>query len=335
VNPVLAEVWRGNLAESLHHGAAAVVDAAGRIVASWGDVEERPIFGRSAIKPLQALPLIETGAAERYGVDDRELALACASHHGEPVHVDAVGKWLDRIGLGESDLECGSHLPYSTTATHALIRAGRKPSTLHNNCSGKHTGFLATARHLGEPTRGYIGADHPVQRRVVRTLEEMTGLDLSRAPCGIDGCGIPVIGMPLAATARAMARLADPKGLSAERGAAGRRLVDAMAAEPVLVDGSEGSTAAIMRAAGERVRLKPGAEGVLCAVLPTLGYGVAIKIDDGSSRARDVVLGAILDRFGVLSDAQRTALDRYFRPVIYNVAQREVGSIRPAAELRQ
>lgn len=333
MNPVLAEVWRGNLAESLHHGCAAVVDAAGRIVASWGDVEARPVFGRSAIKPLQALPLVETGAAERYRLDDRELALACASHHGEPVHVEAVGQWLDRIGLGESDLECGRHLPYSETAAHALIRAGREPCALHNNCSGKHAGFLATARHLGEPTRGYIGADHPVQRRIARTLEEMTGLDLSRAPRGIDGCGIPVIGMPLAATARAMARLVDPKGVPAGRSVAGRQLVDAMAAEPVMVDGSDGSTAAIMRTAGDRVRLKPGAEGVLCAVLPTLGYGVAIKIDDGSARARDVVLGAILERFGVLSDAQRTALDRYFRPVIRNVAGREVGSILPATGL--
>jgi L-asparaginase II len=333
-DPVLVEVTRGDMVESVHRGAVAIVDAQGGVVARIGDID-RPVFARSAIKPLQALPLVESGAADRYRLADEELALACASHRGEPAHTERVAAWLGRIGLAPGDLECGAHPPYNPETAEALVCAGEKPTALHNNCSGKHSGFLSTARHLGEPTRGYIGAEHPVQRRIARTLEEMTGLDLSRAPRGIDGCGIPVVGFPLAAMARAMARLVDPKGLPAGRGAAGRRLVDAMAAEPVMVDGSDGSTAAIMRAAGDQVRLKPGAEGVLCAVLPTLGYGVAIKIDDGSARARDVVLGAILDRFGVLSDAQRTALDPYFRPVIRNVAEREVGSIRPAAALLQ
>src|SRR5262249_45349998 len=149
-----------------------------------------------AIKPIQALPLIETGAADRYGLGPPEIALACASHNGEPRHVALVTAWLKRIGLGVTDLECGTHLPYHEEPAQAMSRAGREPTAAENNCSGKHSGFLTTARHLGEPTRGYIGGGHPVQQRVLRALEEMTGLDLTQAPRGIDGCGIPVIGVP-------------------------------------------------------------------------------------------------------------------------------------------
>ncbi|HLJ19996.1 MAG TPA: asparaginase, partial [Stellaceae bacterium] len=236
-NPVLVETTRGEMVESRHTGAAAVVDAAGRIVRSWGDIDA-PVFARSAIKPLQALPLVETGAAERFGLGPVELALACASHRGEPIHVETVKRWLARADLGPQDLECGAHAPGNAAAAEALIRAGEAPSAVHNNCSGKHSGFLTTARHRGEPTRGYIGPDHPVQVRVRAVLEEMSGLDLSRAPRGTDGCGIPVIGISLRGMARAMARLADPKGLPAERAAASTRILDAMAAAPLMVSGT-------------------------------------------------------------------------------------------------
>lgn len=331
-DPVLVEAWRGALVESRHRGAAVVVDAQGRVVAAWGDIE-RSVYGRSAIKPLQALPLVESGAADRYGLGERALALACASHHGEPMHVAAVAAWLDRLGLGPADLECGAHLPADMAAAHALIRAGEQPSPLHNNCSGKHAGFLTTARHYGEPTRGYIGPDHPVQRRVLRALEGMTGLELSRAPRGVDGCGIPVIGIPLRALAQAWARLADIKGLPAERAAAARRLLDAMAAEPLMVDGTGGFTAMVMAAAGHAVRLKPGAEGMFCAALPMHGLGVALKIADGAGRASEVAMGAILAGLGVFDEAQRARLAARLRPVIRNVAGRVVGELRPASLL--
>jgi L-asparaginase II len=332
VPPVLVEATRGAAVESRYRGSAAVVDAAGKVVMAWGDIE-RPVYPRSALKPLQALPLVESGAAEHYRLGDRELALACASHHGEPVHVDAVAAWLRRVGLGPGDLECGAHPPTDPGAARNLLRAGDAPSPLHNNCSGKHAGFLTTARHLGEPTRGYIAPDHPVQRRLRAVVEAMTGLDLARAPCGIDGCGIPVIGLPLAALARAMARMVDPQGVSPERAAAAARLLDAMAAAPLMVSGSTGFATAVMTAAGAAVRLKPGAEGVYCAALPRHGLGLALKIEDGAGRASEVAVGALLDRLGTFDEGQRRSLAAWLRPVIRNVAERAVGELRPAPAL--
>ena len=327
VDPVLVEATRGDVVESEHRGACAVVDARGKVVLRLGDID-RPVYARSAIKPLQALPLIETGAADAFGLGAREIALACASHHGEPTHVAAIAAWLARLDLTADDLECGAHAPANPAAAQELIRGGGKPSPLHNNCSGKHAGFLSTARHLGEATRGYIDAEHPVQRRVLAVLEAMTGLDLSSAPRGIDGCGIPVIGIPLRATARAMARLADPDGLGEARVAAARRILGAMAAEPYMVAGTGTFTTALMTAAGPRVRLKPGAEGMFCAALPQMGLGIALKIADGAGRAAEVAMGAILSRIGALDPAQREALSAFLSPPIKNVAGRVVGRLR-------
>lgn len=328
-DPILVEVVRGDMVESRHHGAYAVVDAAGRVVLSQGDIA-RAVFPRSAIKPLQALPLIESGAADRFGLGAREIALACASHNGAPPIVAAVEAWLKRIGLTRDDLECGAHAPSDAEAACALIRAGAEPSGLHNNCSGKHAGFLTAAQHLGEPTRGYIGADHPVQRRVEAVLSAMTGLDLERAPYGVDGCGIPVIGIPLGAMARAMARLGDPAGLPPVRAAAVRRIVAAMAAEFAIVSGASTFAREIMRHAGANVLLKTGAEGVMCASLPRDGLGIALKISDGASRAAEVAMGAILLRLRVL-DPEASALDTVLHPPLRNVAGRIVGKVRAAA----
>jgi L-asparaginase II len=327
-DPILVEVMRGEMVESRHRGAYAVVDAAGGVVLAQGDIQ-RPVYARSAIKPLQALPLVETGAADHYRLGVREVALACASHNGTPPVVAAVEAWLDRIGLAPDDLECGADPPIDTAAAHALIRAGQSPSALHNNCSGKHAGFLSAARFLGEPTRGYIGADHPAQRRVLAVLSEMTGLDLARAPHGTDGCGIPVVGMPLKGMARAMARLADPAGLAAERAAAARRILEAMAAEPLIVAGASRFTREVLRVGSATVRLKPGAEGVACAALPQHGLGIALKIGDGAGRAADVAMGALLVRLGMLDPAQADAIAPVLRPPVKNVAGHMVGEVRP------
>jgi len=331
-DPILVEVLRGAMVESRHRGAIAIVDAAGRIVRSWGDIE-RPIYARSAIKPLQALPLVESGAADRYGCGAQELALSCASHHGQPSHVAAVTAWLGRAGLGVEDLECGAHPPSDPMAAQALIRTGAAPTAAHNNCSGKHTGFLTTARHLGEATRGYIEAGHPVQQRVARVLAEMTGLDLSTAPRGRDGCGIPVIGLSLAGMARGFARMVDPVGLSSERREAARRLLDAMAAAPSMVDGTTGMCNAVMSAAGPTVRLKGGAEGVYCAALPEQGLGIALKVEDGAARASTLTMATLLDRLGCFDEAQRRTLQPFLAPRLNNVAGVEVGAIRPTAAL--
>jgi L-asparaginase II len=323
-NPVLVEILRGNTVESRHRGAIAVCDAAGKLVYSVGDVE-RPSFARSAVKPIQALPLLETGAAEHFHLGPREIALACASHHGESAHTEAVGAWLGRIGLSDRDLECGTHLPYDTPTAHALLRAGKAPCPLHSNCSGKHSGFLTTAVHKGEKTRGYIDYEHPVQRRVTQALSELCLVDAGRAPWGVDGCGIPTIALPLAAIARGMARMADTSGLPAERAEAARRIGEAMAAEPLMVDGTGGFATEVMKAVGAEARVKPGAEGFFCAILPKLGLGLALKIDDGAGRASEAATAAVLERLGI----NMSGLERYARPVLKNVAGREVGMIRP------
>ena len=330
-DPVLVEVTRGAMVESRHCGAFAVVDATGKVVLSRGDVAH-PVYARSAIKPLQALPLIETGAADGFGLGMREIALACASHNGAPAVVAAVEAWLGRIGLNATDLECGAHAPSDAEAAQALIRAGREPSALHNNCSGKHAGFLTTARHLGEPTRGYVAPTHPVQQRVASVLAEMTGLDLEQMPRGVDGCGIPLIGLPLAGMARAMARMTDPARLPPARAAAVQRIFAAMGAEFEIVAGASAFSRDVMRVAAAAVRLKTGAEGVMCAALPRLGLGIALKIGDGASRAAAVAMGAVLLRMGVIDQAQEAALAGTLRPPVHNVAGRVVGEIRPVAE---
>ncbi|HET6221478.1 MAG TPA: asparaginase [Dongiaceae bacterium] len=329
-DPLVIDVTRGDMVESRHRAAVAIVDAGGKVAAAWGDIE-RPVYGRSAIKPLQALPLIESGAADRYGLGAAELALACASHNGEPRHVELVAAWLDRIGCSADDLECGSHLPYHEPTVAALIRAGAKPGPVHNNCSGKHAGFLSTARHLGEPTRGYIGPEHPVQQRILRTLEEMGGLSLGDTPRGIDGCGIPVIGMPLRPMALAMARLADPAGLPPTRAAAARRLMAAMAAEPFLVAGTGRFSTRVMEIVGAKAVMKGGAEGVYTAALPTLGLGVALKVEDGASRAAEVAMGEVLRRLKLLSADETVALAELLTPPVLNRVGRETGRIRAAA----
>lgn len=327
--PLLVEVWRGDMVESRHLVSFAAVDAAGTRIA-WGGEIDAPVYPRSAVKGLQGLPLIETGAADRWGVSTAELALACASHSGEPRHIAAVSAWLDRMGLSAADLECGGHPPFHESSAAALIRAGASPTAAHNNCSGKHAGFLATALHMGEPRRGYILPDHPVQRRVTRALEEMCGVDLARAPKGIDGCGIPVFGIPLEKLARGMARLADPRGLSEERRAAAERIRRAVAAEPFMVAGTGGFCTEVMETLGPAAFVKTGAEGVFCLALPERGIGVALKAMDGAGRAAEAAVAHLLDRFGLIDERGRAALAARLAAPILNRAGRIVGTVRVA-----
>lgn len=330
-NPILVEVTRGTLVESRHRGVAVVADARGAVVAAWGD-PGLVVFPRSAIKPLQVLPLIETGAAERFQVTDAEIALACASHSGEPIHVSGVARWLARVGLSAADLECGAHPPSDPEAAAALTKSGAAPSALHNNCSGKHAGMLTTAKHLGEPTVGYIRPDHPVQQRLRRLLAELGGVDLAAAPHGVDGCGIPVMAMPVMALARAMARLADPEGLSDGRRAAAARVLAAMAAHPYLVGGRGRFDTEIMEAARGAVAAKGGAEGVQVAILPRIGLGVAIKIEDGNGRAAPVALAAILKHLDAVPKTAKATLEAWLAKPVVNAAGRAVGAIRPARD---
>ncbi len=333
-NPVLIEVTRGPAAESWHRGTFAVVDASGKTVWAVGDTQ-MPVFPRSAAKPLQALPLVETGAADRFNLTDTELALACASHKGEPLHVEAVEAWLARIGLDASCLECGVQRPRTAEAAEKFIRDGIPLTAAYHNCSGKHTGFLTTCVACGDPVRGYIEPGHPAQKRVTQALSEMTGCDLSRAPLGRDGCGIPVYCLPLQSLALGMARLADPSQLGEGRAGAARRLLDAMAAQPFYVNGTGGFTTEAMLAAPETVRVKGGAEGVYAATLPASGLGVALKIGDGAMRAAECAMAHILRELGCFTPGQEARLDPFLNAQIMTDAGRKAGTIRPTSAMRK
>ena len=332
-NPGLVEVWRGALTESRHRGAVAVVDAEGAVVLTLGD-SAAPVLPRSAVKPLQALPLIESGAADRYGFGDEELALACASHGGEPGHVAVASRMLARAGLDAAALECGAHWPSHQAASQALARAGDAPSALHNNCSGKHAGFICVACASGIDRHGYVAAGHPVQREVRAVIETLTGVGVSEDQCGIDGCSIPTWGVPLSALAHAFARFGTGHGLARARARAAGRLRAACAAQPWFVAGTGRFCSEIMKLFGARVLVKTGAEGVFCAALPQQGLGIALKCDDGAGRAAEVMMAALIARYLPQTDGERTALDRYIRPVLRNWNGITVGELRPAGELR-
>lgn len=332
-DPVLVEYVRGDMVESRHRGSALIVDHAGRVLERWGDTA-RPVYARSALKPIQAIPLVESGAAGQFDLSDAEIALACASHGGETRHVETVARWLDRIGLGVADLECGAHPPLYAPAAEALYAAGQKPTALQNNCSGKHTGFLSTAVHKGEKTKGYIRLDHPVQQRILGILEQLAEVDLQNAPKGIDGCGIPVIGLPLERLAFAFARMARPAGLPKPRIAAIARIRKAMSAEPFMVAGSGRSCTRLMGRFGERLQVKMGAEGVFVAMLPDKGIGIALKMADGANRAAEIAMLALLRRAGLYDAAVERELAEAGSGIVHNVVGREVGTIRPAAALQ-
>jgi L-asparaginase II len=294
-NPVLIELTRGALVESAHAGAVAVVRADGEVVAAVGDIA-RPVFPRSAIKPLQALPFLESGAADRFGFGPPEIALACGSHAGSARHVAGVTAMLAGAGLSAAALACGRHEPMDAASARGLVRSGTSPSPLHHNCSGKHAAMLATARHLAEPTDGYWRPEHPVQQRIRRALEDMTGCALGPEALGIDGCSVPNWAMPLASLARAFARLGTGEGLAPERAEACRRICEACWAHPELVAGQGQLVTEILQRLGGRVLVKSGAEGVYCGTLAEHDLGFALKIDDGAKRAAEAAMVQVIAR---------------------------------------
>jgi L-asparaginase II len=325
-NPILVEVLRGKLVESRHRGAIAVVDADGVTVLAIGDVTAS-IFARSAVKALQALPLIETGAAEAYGFGDEELALACASHSGEPGHVAVAERMLAKAGLDASALRCGAHWPMAQSALTALARTG-EPTALHNNCSGKHSGFLCDACAMKVDPTDYWRPQHPVQRQVRAVLEDLTGAALSDDRCAIDGCSVPTWAIPLQNLAHGFAKFATGHGLAPERARAAARLCTACAQKPWHVAGTGRFCTEIMQLFGPRVFVKTGAEGVYCGALPEQGLGIALKCDDGAGRAAQVVMAAVVARFSPLSDVERVALTRFTQPTLRNWNGLEVGALR-------
>lgn len=330
-NPVLVEVLRGGRVESRHRGSVAVVDAAGARVLALGDVEQA-VYPRSAVKVMQALPLVESGAAGRFGFGDEELALACASHGGEPGHVAVAGRMLAAAGLDGGALECGAHWPSHQPSAQALSRAGENPSALHNNCSGKHAGFVCAACASGVDHRRYVDPAHAVQREVRAAMESLAGIKLDDTP-GIDGCSAPNWPVPLAALARAFARIGSGEGMGQERTKATARLRAACAAKPWFVAGTGRFCTIVMEHFGERAFVKTGAEGVFCGALPELGVGIALKCDDGGGRASEMMMASAIARLLPLSDADRAALKRFLHPSLRNWAGTEVGALRPTREL--
>jgi len=323
-NPVLVEVMRGDRVESRHRGAIAVFDAAGAPVLALGDIGT-PVYPRSSIKAIQALPLVESGAADAYGFGQRELALAQASHSGEPQHIALVKAMLSAIGLDETALECGAQMPLDRDAAAAMIRTGEAPSQLHNVCSGKHAGFLADALHLGIPYRGYTAPSHPVQAELRAVMSEVTGFAHQADVCAIDGCSIPTHAAPLRALAHGFARFITGIGLSPERAAAARRIHEAAIAEPFYVAGTNRLCTEVMRLAAGSVQMKTGAEGMACAALPGLGLGVALKCDDGEPRASEAMMAAVLAHF---LPEHETALRRWTNAPILTRRGALAGEVR-------
>lgn len=326
-NPFLVEVMRGNLVESRHRGSVSVIDADGATVLSLGDVERR-VFPRSAVKALQALPLVESGIADRLGLTDEEIALACASHSGEPEHVATAQSMLAKAGKDVACLECGVHWPMGEAANWALAASGQQPSALHNNCSGKHAGFICLACGLDQDPTGYVKAEHPVQQAVRGALEDITGASHRDEKSGIDGCSIPTYAIPLPAMAFGFARFGTGLGLSEAGRRAAERIRWAVAKHPFMVAGTGRFDTKLMELLGERAFVKVGAEGVYCATLPELGYGIALKIDDGAGRAAEAVMAGLVLHFLPLSDEERTGVEALAAPVLKNWNGIEVGGIR-------
>lgn len=327
-NPILIEVTRGALIESTHTGALAIARTDQSLALSLGNVT-RPVFPRSSIKSIQCLPLIELGAAEHYGFDAADIALACASHVGSERHASLAAAMLKKISLGEDALGCGVHSPLGASAAKALWRSGNEPNQLHNNCSGKHAGMLATAKHLGEDITGYWLPEHPVQKRVHEIMASMSDLPLGNDVMGIDGCSVPNWALPLSTLAGMFARLVTGEGLSSERASAFRTIMSACWSEPELVAGPGRADSVVMRKLSGRVFMKTGAEGVYCGGFPELGLGFALKIDDGTTRASAGTALALVER--VIPETP----DLMQRNVLKSWRGAEVGTIRTAPALER
>lgn len=331
--PVVARVLRGGRVESVHRGIAAIVDADRGIAGAVGD-PRTPVYIRSAGKPFQALPLLEAGGERLFGLSNDEVALLCASHGGEPRHVRVARRMLRRGGFTVEDLACGAHWPMHEGSARALVRAGRRPTPLHNNCSGKHAGLLLACRAFGFSPKGYVEPDHPIQKEILRRVSEICGVPATRIPIAVDGCSLPVFELPLSALALGYARLvvAPSAGERPERVRARRTIVRAMTKSPGMVAGAGRFTTDLIEAGRGRWIGKEGAEGVYAMGLrPTStggpALGIALKIEDGSSRPRDAVTLAILERACPMPEAASRTLEPYRNPVIRNVRGAAVGRI--------
>jgi L-asparaginase II len=323
-----ARIWRGEVVESAHRGVAAVADASGRVLHAWGD-PATVTTPRSSLKPFQAVALVESGAADAFGLTPAHIALACASHHAEPFQVAMVAAWLERLGLPESALVCGPALPRGTADIVAACRAGG-PRRVFHNCSGKHCGFLSMARHLGGGL-AYAERAHPAQRLYLDILSEFAGVDAAALPWGVDGCGLPALALSVGEMARAAARLGAGAARDEARRVAAGRVLDAMAAHPDHLAGRGAPTERLIRATRGEVLLKVGAEGFVMATLRGCGLGVAVKIADGAMRAKLGVLVRVLAAIGAVEAAEAEALVAEVEPPLLDSNGGVVGRVEVPA----
>lgn len=317
--PLIVEVTRGQAVESSHQVHAVVMNGLGETIAAYGN-PRRLTYPRSSLKPLQALALVESGAAKEFGLSEAEIALACASHSGEDFHTSAVAAWLKRLGTDEKELECGAHAPYAAPCAPATV--------LCNNCSGKHTGMVTLARFLKVPPQGYTGTDHPVQKIILGVISDMCGEALTPADCGIDGCSAPNPAMPLQDLASGLARFMNPGSLSFARGAACRHIYEAMTAHPELVAGTGRLDTILMRAAKGKLLTKAGGEAVHIAVAPEQDAVVVLKTEDGAARAVQAALCGLLERHRLAPAEALDAARATAFPTLKNWRGLEVGVIR-------
>ncbi|MEY8829597.1 asparaginase [Sedimentitalea sp. XS_ASV28] len=324
----MTEIWRASLLESVHMGHAVICDDSGQIVRAWGNPDV-VIYPRSSCKMIQALPLITSGAADKFGLSSEQLALACASHNGAAIHTDRVKAWLDQLGLGVDDLRCGPQEPDDRPARNALIRADESPCQFHNNCSGKHAGFLTLAAHMGAGPE-YVEVDHPVQQASLSAIEETTQVE--SLGYGIDGCSAPNFATTLHGLARSMAFFASAQDRPDRQSEAAASLTAAMMAHPELVAGEGRACTELMRAMGRRAAIKTGAEAVYVAIVPEKRMGIALKIVDGGTRAAECTIAALLVGLGVL-DADHPATRKFMNAPILNRRGMECGVVRPVATL--
>lgn len=320
--PFEIEITRGPQTESCHLVHAVVYDNSDSPLEIYGE-RDFPVFPRSSLKPIQALPLILTGAAQHFNVTNEEIALACASHRGELIHINPIKRWLHRMGLAETHLLCGTHSPANQEALFQLLREQGQPSALHNNCSGKHTGMLCTALHLGEDTKNYVTQNHPVQLRILQQIEEFCEFSLTSKSLGIDGCSIPAPCLPLEKLARGFAEFANPQRVSESTSEACRQVFHACVNHPLLTAGTGHFCSELMKETQGQVLIKGGAEGVVIAAVPSLKMGIALKTSDGNSRASELCLAILLHRLGLLSSESA-----FLSPKIVNWNKIETGLIR-------
>jgi len=324
---MIVEVTRGDLVESVHHVAACAVGAGGEIAFASGEIDV-PVYLRSAAKPFIAAAAIEAGVRERFGLEPREIAVMAASHFGEPFHVEAVTSILRKIGAGEAALQCGVHYPYDESSAHALIREGRAPSPVFNNCSGKHAGILALCKAIGCDSSTYLDPSNPAQRRILDFCARMSDEDPHEWPLGVDGCGIPVYATSLRRAALAFARLATLQGIGEADAAALRVVREAMVEYPQYVAGTGQFDSELMRVAPGAIACKGGAEGIHGVAAVERGLGYASKVWDGAGRARGPATIAALRHLGALDERRASELARFGTPIVYNRAGRPVGEIR-------